>query len=125
IAAEQSAAQLAKTLHLLADVTLRQDLPVGVPDPRFIIDHQHANGRSALFRHGGPHATPARDMVSRAARGTSRCIDAPRPGPSLAAQIRPPSALSALAHQSRPIPWLVNTGAPTRSTRWEIGRAHV
>src|SRR2546430_13287722 len=55
-----------KTLDLLTDVTLRQDLPVGIPDPRFIIDHQHPNGRLALFRHGGPHAAPARDGVSRA-----------------------------------------------------------
>ena len=45
---------------------------------------------------------------SRAPIGSIRCMAAPRPGPSLAAQMRPPSASTAFAHQCRPMPWLVS-----------------
>src|SRR6185312_6205535 len=56
------------------------------------------------------HATPAKRTVevSRTFTGRSMCMVAPCPLPALLAQIRPPSALSALAHQCRPMPQLVS-----------------
>ena len=50
------------------------------------------------------NAAPAIDRVSCAASGTMRCIAAPRPGPSLVAHSRPPSAPMAFAHQCKPMP---------------------
>ena len=106
---EQAAAQLAKADHLLGDLVLEEDLPIGVANLGLVVDHEHPDvvGLHAIqpWRTSG---CSGEESVSRPASGTIRCSDAPRPGPSLAAQMRPPSALTALAHQCRPMPWLVS-----------------
>src|SRR6516164_3611651 len=106
IPAKQATAQLVKAGHLEIDFGVAEDLLVGVADLGLVVHDQYPNRRIA-FSHDGPQVAPA-SAVSRAVSGTSRCSAAPRPGPSLAAQICPPSAPMALAHQCRPIPWLVS-----------------
>jgi hypothetical protein len=45
------------------------------------------------------------ELVStRLGNGSIKCMDAPQPGPSLVAQIRPPNAATAFAHQCNPMP---------------------
>ena len=86
-----------RTLHWTVHVGIGQNFPICVAHQRFVIGDEHSY-RSFDLSHGSIL------KVSRTARGSIKCIDAPSPGPSLAAQILPPSAAIALAHQCSPIP---------------------
>ena len=79
--------------------------PVGVEHRRLVVDHQDARAGRGSIR--VVHAARARSAAGRCS-GTVTIIVAP--SPSLAALMPPPIDCRALAHQCRPMPWLVVRG---------------
>ena len=95
---QTTAPQIVEHGGLAAHVRLGEDLTVRIADLGFVV------GDRVLVLALARFSSRASSSGFSCHQRDNKCIEAPSPGPSLAAQILPPKAAIAFAHQCSPMP---------------------